>query len=472
MVAHWTQEPTKESAPSSSSGKLEIERRFTPPSQARRVATKVGHVPRPRSSRSRPPAASRSTRRSRRTSSRPSSRPTGSTGSGSSTTARRRAGAQPLRAHVPARRLAAEVSTPRPALAPRQAAARRASAPATPGSTTARSPPPRRRWPPATSPPSPTTTARSRPCSPIPHRRSARACSTCAGRHVDAAWVRGRAEAAAARARARSAARRLHRPCAFPRRGRRAARGSSSTSTRTPPSSCSTAPPPPRSGGRASTTCSPASSAAASRSRTSGCAASAASAPRGGEALRGDPPAEIVIAEDEARFEVDVRAGQKTGFFLDQRDNRRTIRRHAAGATVLNVFSYTGGFSLHAALGGAAHVTSVDIAGARDCGARAQRRPLRPDADAHELVAADAFDFFARAAKRGRRWDLVIVDPPSFAPSEKARPAALAAYRKLAPRALDVGRPRRSLRAGLLLEPRDRGRSARADVRDLPDHLA
>src|SRR5207344_2004237 len=81
-----------------------------------------------------------------------------------------------------------------------------------------------------------------------------------------------------------------------------------------------------------------------------------------GEAVRGDPPASIAISEDEARFAVDVRAGQKTGFFLDQRDNRRTIRRHAAGASVLNLYCYTGGFSLHAALGGASHVTSVDIA--------------------------------------------------------------------------------------------------------------
>ena len=61
--------------------------------------------------------------------------------------------------------------------------------------------------------------------------------------------------------------------------------------------------------------------------------------------------------------------------------------------------------------------------------------------DAHEAVAADAFEFFARSAKRGRRWDLVIVDPPSFAPSEKARPAALSAYRKLAAAALATVEP-------------------------------
>jgi 23S rRNA (cytosine1962-C5)-methyltransferase len=160
-----------------------------------------------------------------------------------------------------------------------------------------------------------------------------------------------------------------------------------------------------------------------------------------GEAVRGDPPAEIVIAEDEARFAVDVRAGQKTGFFLDQRDNRRTIRRHAGGAAVLNVFAYTGGFSLHAALGGASHVTSVDIAAPAIAGLRHNVVLSGLAPEAHEGVVADAFDFFARSQQRGRRWDLVIVDPPSFAPSEKARPAALSAYRKLATAALQVVEP-------------------------------
>ncbi len=164
-----------------------------------------------------------------------------------------------------------------------------------------------------------------------------------------------------------------------------------------------------------------------------------------GEALRGDPPAELVIGEDEARFVVDVRNGQKTGFFLDQRDNRRAIRRHAAGQTVLNVFCYTGGFSIHAALGGAARVTSVDIAPPAIAGVERNLAlsGLAPaeHASMAESVAIDAFEFFARAARQGRRWDLVIVDPPSFAPSERARPAALAAYRKLAAAALAVTEP-------------------------------
>jgi 23S rRNA (cytosine1962-C5)-methyltransferase len=156
---------------------------------------------------------------------------------------------------------------------------------------------------------------------------------------------------------------------------------------------------------------------------------------------RGDPPAEIVIAEDEARFAVDVRAGQKTGFFLDQRENRRLVRRHADGARVLNAFCYTGGFSLHAALGGAAHVTSIDVA-APAIAALANNVALSDlPADRHTAIAVDAFDFFAQAAARRERWDLVIVDPPSFAPSEKAKPAALASYRKLVDAALAVTVP-------------------------------
>ena len=170
------------------------------------------------------------------------------------------------------------------------------------------------------------------------------------------------------------------------------------------------------------------------RRRTSGVSSA-------GEAVRGDPPGELVITEDEARFTVDVRAGQKTGFFLDQRDNRRTIRRHAAGQTVLNLFAYTGGFSLHAALGGATRVTSVDIAPPAIAGIEKNLALSGLPAEAHERVATDAFDFLVRAARQHRRWDLVIVDPPSFAPSERARPAALAAYRKLALAALAVTAP-------------------------------
>jgi 23S rRNA (cytosine1962-C5)-methyltransferase len=159
------------------------------------------------------------------------------------------------------------------------------------------------------------------------------------------------------------------------------------------------------------------------------------------EALRGEPPALVGIGEDEARFAVDVRAGQKTGFFLDQRDNRRTIGKHASGARVLNLFSYTGGFSLHAALGGAERVTSVDVAAPAIEALRDNLARTKLPAVTHELVVADVFAFLAEASARGRRWDLVIADPPSFAPSERAKPAALRAYGKLAAAALAVVEP-------------------------------
>lgn len=161
----------------------------------------------------------------------------------------------------------------------------------------------------------------------------------------------------------------------------------------------------------------------------------------GGESWRGNAPAQIVIGEDEAQFAVDVRHGQKTGFFLDQRENRRTIRRHAAGMSVLNLFAYTGGFSIHAALGGATRVTSIDSASPAIAALvdNVQRSGLA--ANAHHAVAQDAFEYLARAAQRAERWDLVIVDPPSFAPNERSRPAALRAYDRLITLALDVTAP-------------------------------
>ena len=159
-----------------------------------------------------------------------------------------------------------------------------------------------------------------------------------------------------------------------------------------------------------------------------------------GEAL-GDVPAEVIIREGAARFEVDVRHGQKTGFFLDQRQNRALVANHAAGLEVLNLFSYTGGFSIQAALAGARHVTSVDLSAPAI--AAATRNAVRSGVDvaAHDAVVADAFDYLTEAAARGRRWDLVIVDPPSFAPSEKARPRALRAYGRVNELALAVVAP-------------------------------
>jgi 23S rRNA (cytosine1962-C5)-methyltransferase len=149
-----------------------------------------------------------------------------------------------------------------------------------------------------------------------------------------------------------------------------------------------------------------------------------------GEVLWGaTPPARVPIREHGVAFSVDVLRGQKTGFFLDQRENRRRLRGWARGLRVANLFSYSGGFSVNAALGGATTVTSVDLAKAAVDAAREHFAQNGLDPAAHGFVAADAFDWLK--AQPRAAWDLIVTDPPSFAPSEKALDAALAAYRDL-----------------------------------------
>ncbi len=158
--------------------------------------------------------------------------------------------------------------------------------------------------------------------------------------------------------------------------------------------------------------------------------------------LCGEAPVEPVsFLENGVRFTADVLRGQKTGFFLDQRDNRRLIRRFAADQNVLNLFGYTGGFSVYAGLGGARHVTTVDIAApavevASDHWQLNSLPPAR-----HDAIVADAFEFLADACRRGRQWDLVISDPPSFAPSQAALAKALTAYENLASACVAVTTP-------------------------------
>jgi 23S rRNA (cytosine1962-C5)-methyltransferase len=148
--------------------------------------------------------------------------------------------------------------------------------------------------------------------------------------------------------------------------------------------------------------------------------------------LRGsEPPETVTVHEHGLPFVVDVKHGQKTGAFLDQRDNRRRVAELAPGLRVLNLFSYAGGFSLHAARAGAKHVTSVDVAVAAHATAQASFRAAGIDPRRHAFVTAEVGAFLDGAAKRGERWDLVVSDPPSFAPNEKVVPRALAAYRRL-----------------------------------------
>jgi 23S rRNA (cytosine1962-C5)-methyltransferase len=138
---------------------------------------------------------------------------------------------------------------------------------------------------------------------------------------------------------------------------------------------------------------------------------------------------QVAVRENGVRFLVDLAHGQKGGLFLDQRENRAEVGRRAAGKSVLNLFGYTGGFSLYAAVGGARSTDTVDQAGpALEAAGRNFQLNGLPVGGLHR---ADAFQYLAGAAAAGRRWDLVISDPPSFAPSREALPAARKAYRRL-----------------------------------------
>lgn len=157
--------------------------------------------------------------------------------------------------------------------------------------------------------------------------------------------------------------------------------------------------------------------------------------------LNGEQPPTLVMVEEHGlRYEVDLEAGQKTGLFLDHRDNRRYLRELAAGASVLNLFSYTGAFSVSCAAGGAARVTSVDIA-APAIAAASRNFEHNALATPHDGVACDVFEFLESAKRAGQRWDIVIADPPSFASSRSELFGALRAYKKLHAAALSVLTP-------------------------------
>ena len=153
------------------------------------------------------------------------------------------------------------------------------------------------------------------------------------------------------------------------------------------------------------------------------------------------PPERIEIREHGARFLVDVRGGQKTGFFLDQRENRFALRRYAKGREALNCFGYTGGFSVHLALGGARRVSTIDQD--RDAIAVAEEnfRLNGLDPDAQDFRAEDVFDALAAAKRMGQSWDLIVLDPPAFAKSQKTVDAAIDGYASLNRAALAVLRP-------------------------------
>jgi 23S rRNA (cytosine1962-C5)-methyltransferase len=151
--------------------------------------------------------------------------------------------------------------------------------------------------------------------------------------------------------------------------------------------------------------------------------------PRNG-VVHGDLPRDVAIVEDGIAYRVDPVAGQKTGFYLDQRDNRRIVRTLARGRRVLNVFCYTGGFTLAALAGDAAHATSIDSSA--DAIAQARHNVARNaslDATRSEWIEADAFVELRRLRNAGASFDLVVLDPPKFAPTAAHAERAARAYK-------------------------------------------
>ncbi|MDR1746988.1 MAG: class I SAM-dependent rRNA methyltransferase [Tannerella sp.] len=140
------------------------------------------------------------------------------------------------------------------------------------------------------------------------------------------------------------------------------------------------------------------------------------------------PDGELIASEKGLQFHVDWLKGQKTGFFIDQRENRMLLERYAHGRSVLNMFCYTGGFSVYAMRGGAATVHSVDSSAKAIALTEKNIRMNFPEDLRHQTFTADAFDFLDRTSDR---YDLIVLDPPAFAKHKNVLRNALQGYRKL-----------------------------------------
>ncbi len=154
------------------------------------------------------------------------------------------------------------------------------------------------------------------------------------------------------------------------------------------------------------------------------------------------PPSDLVIMEHGLRFPAELQTGQKTGFYLDQRENRRIVAAHAAGRRVLNAFSFTGSFGVYALAAGATHVTNLDSSVEALEGAEEALRlnGLDPDAQA-DGVAGDVFQVLRDWRDAGETFDMIILDPPKFAKSRGDLPNALRGYKDINLQALKLLTP-------------------------------
>jgi 23S rRNA (cytosine1962-C5)-methyltransferase len=156
--------------------------------------------------------------------------------------------------------------------------------------------------------------------------------------------------------------------------------------------------------------------------------------------LRGEAlPETVEILENGMRFHVEPDSGQKTGFYLDQRDNRQRARRAAAGRRVLNCFSYSGGFSVAASLGGAASVTSIESSA--PAVALLKRNMQANDFEPGTVLQEDVFEVLRHLHASGDRFDLIVLDPPAFAKKRHQVESARRGYKDINLRALQLLAP-------------------------------
>lgn len=137
---------------------------------------------------------------------------------------------------------------------------------------------------------------------------------------------------------------------------------------------------------------------------------------------------EIRILENGVPFFVNVQAGQKTGFFLDQRENRKALQKYVRGARLLNCFCYTAGFSVYAALAGATETISVDVSGEALKTAKRNFELNHLPLKNHQFLEKDVFEAFGEFEKKKERFDVIVLDPPAFVKNQKSLKKGLSGY--------------------------------------------
>ena len=156
--------------------------------------------------------------------------------------------------------------------------------------------------------------------------------------------------------------------------------------------------------------------------------------------LYGEVPDRVEMLENGIRFLVDVKEGQKTGFFLDQKENRAAIAPFVRGKTVLDCFTHTGSFALHAGKYGAEKVTGVDIS-EYACSFATENAVLNRLDDHVSFIAANAFDLLSEESRDGKKYGVIILDPPAFTKTKSAVESAMRGYKEINLRAMKMTEP-------------------------------